>query len=83
MIQTNVEELKKWIREDDIFIVHRGFRDAEAVLDDIGIQVKMPAFLIVTQSNTRQKNPMYVLKYLHTVNQGDFAPFFVSRRHHS
>lgn len=30
MIQTNVEDIRKWVEEDDIFIVDRGFRDAEA-----------------------------------------------------
>lgn len=45
MIQTNVEDIRKWVEEDDIFIVDRGFRDAEALLDDLGIHVEMPSFL--------------------------------------
>ncbi|XP_062618934.1 uncharacterized protein LOC134280537 [Saccostrea cucullata] len=45
MIETNVEEIKDWIKEEDIFIVDRGFRDAETLLNDIGIHVEMPSFL--------------------------------------
>lgn len=45
MIQTNVEDIRKWVEEDDIFIVDRGFRDAEALLDDLGKHVEMPSFL--------------------------------------
>uniref|UniRef100_K1RHE5 Uncharacterized protein n=1 Tax=Magallana gigas TaxID=29159 RepID=K1RHE5_MAGGI len=45
LMQTNVEDIRKWLEEDDIFIVDRGFRDAEALLDDLGIHVEMPSFL--------------------------------------
>lgn len=45
MIKTNVEEMKKWIREDDIFIVDRGFRDSQALLNDMGIHTEMPSFI--------------------------------------
>lgn len=36
MIQTNVEDIRKWVEEDDIFIVDRGFRDAEAFAGWLG-----------------------------------------------
>lgn len=46
MIEMNVEEIKDWIQEDDIFIVDRGFRDVEVLLSDIGIYIEMFFFLI-------------------------------------
>lgn len=58
MIETNVEEIKDWIQEDDIFIVDRGFRDAEALLSDIGIHIEMPSFLTrgAKQHSTEESN---------------------------
>lgn len=46
MIQINVEDIRKWVEEDDIFIVDRGFRDVEVLFDDLGIYVEMLFFLI-------------------------------------
>ena len=45
MLKSNVEEMKEWVNEEDVFIVDRGFRDSLELLDDLGIQAKMPAFL--------------------------------------
>ena len=45
MIKTNVEEIKEWIEEGDIFVVDRGFRDSAEVLNDLGIHMEMPSFL--------------------------------------
>jgi hypothetical protein len=45
MINTNVEDIKSWVREDDIFVVDRGFRDALELLEDLGIKAEMPCFL--------------------------------------
>ncbi|XP_076085751.1 uncharacterized protein LOC143056545 [Mytilus galloprovincialis] len=44
IIQHDIEEFKKWVAEDDIMIVDRGFRDALDLLQEMGIQTKMPAF---------------------------------------
>jgi hypothetical protein len=44
-IQSNTDEIKGWVKEDDIFVVDRGFRDSESLLQDIGIRMEMPAFL--------------------------------------
>ncbi|CAC5361691.1 unnamed protein product [Mytilus coruscus] len=44
IIQHDIEEFKEWVTEDDILIVDRGFRDAIDLLQEIGIQTKMPAF---------------------------------------
>ena len=45
MINTNVEDIKSWVGEDDIFVVDRGFRDALELLEDLGIDAEMPCFL--------------------------------------
>jgi hypothetical protein len=45
MIHCNTEELRTWLKEDDIFVVDRGFRDAGEVLKDIGIKMEMPSFM--------------------------------------
>ncbi|XP_061168891.1 uncharacterized protein LOC133178157 [Saccostrea echinata] len=42
---TNVQEIKSWIKEDDIMIVDRAFRDSAGVLSEIGINMDMPSFL--------------------------------------
>lgn len=49
IIRTNAEDIQKWIQEDDIFIVDRGFRDAISLLQDLGIQAEMPKFMIKGQ----------------------------------
>ena len=45
IMKTNVEDIKNWAQDDDIFVVDRGFRDALPLLDDMGIQAEMPKFL--------------------------------------
>ena len=45
MINTNVEDIKSWVREDDIFVVDRDFRDALELLEDLGIKAEMPCSL--------------------------------------
>lgn len=44
-MRTNAEDIQKWIQEDYIFIVDRGFRDA-ILLQDLGIQAEMPKFMM-------------------------------------
>ena len=45
MFNTNVEDIKEWVQDDDIFVVDRGFRDSLELLDDLGIKAQMPSFL--------------------------------------
>lgn len=45
MIYHNAEELRNWLQEEDVFVVDRGFRDAQDVLEDVGIKLEMPAFM--------------------------------------
>ena len=43
-IQSNTDDIKRWIQEEDVFVVDRGFRDSESLLQDFGINVQMQAF---------------------------------------
>ncbi|WAR11884.1 hypothetical protein MAR_026064, partial [Mya arenaria] len=45
IINTNVEDIKSYVHPCDIFVVDRGFRDSLQLLEDLGIQSKMPSFL--------------------------------------
>lgn len=45
MLKSNIEDIKNWFEDDDIFIVDRGFRDALGVLGEFGIKAYMPHLL--------------------------------------
>nr|XP_022317959.1 uncharacterized protein LOC111121112 isoform X2 [Crassostrea virginica] len=45
MLASNVQDIKNWIENEDIFIVDRGFRDSLEFLEDLGIKAKMPSFI--------------------------------------
>ncbi|XP_063418005.1 uncharacterized protein LOC134700555 [Mytilus trossulus] len=45
MLNTNVEDIKEWVQDNDVFVVDRGFRDSLELLDDLGIKSQMPSFL--------------------------------------
>ena len=45
IIKNNIEEIKNWVKENDIFVVDRGFRDATSLLEELGIHAQMPSFL--------------------------------------
>ncbi|XP_065935231.1 uncharacterized protein [Magallana gigas] len=45
MLKSNIEDIKNWFEDDDIFIVDRGFRDALGVLEEFGIKAYMPHLL--------------------------------------
>jgi hypothetical protein len=47
----NYEDILRWINEDDILLLDRGFRDSLGVLKTLGINVAMPSFL---DQNQRQ-----------------------------
>lgn len=69
IMKSNIEDIRSWIQDDDVFIVDRGFRDSITYLQDLGIKVEMPSFmekgerqmsteaantsLLVTKVNTR------------------------------
>lgn len=41
----NLYTINQLIKEDDILIVDRGFRDSAGVLSELGINMEMPSFL--------------------------------------
>ena len=45
IIKNNIDDIKHWVNENDIFIVDRGFRDALPLLEEIGKKGVMPKFL--------------------------------------
>jgi hypothetical protein len=55
---TDTEEIKKWTREGDVFVVDRGFKDSVDFLNELGITTEMPAFLDKGQKQltTEQSN---------------------------
>ena len=38
---TDTEEIKKWTREGDVFVVDRGFKDSVDFLNELGITIKV------------------------------------------
>lgn len=42
---TDTENVKDWVKDGDVFVVDRGFRDSVDFLEDLGIKSEMPAFL--------------------------------------
>uniref|UniRef100_K1P127 DDE Tnp4 domain-containing protein n=1 Tax=Magallana gigas TaxID=29159 RepID=K1P127_MAGGI len=56
MIYHNAEELRNWLQEEDVFVVDRGFRDAQDVLEDVR--------WVVEACNGRLKQWQYLSKTL-------------------
>ena len=49
------DKLKSYFKNDDLFIMDRGFRDILDYLDSIGIEAKMPAYL---EKNKKQHDDL-------------------------
>ena len=45
MFKSNIQDIRNWFHEEDIFIVDRGFRDSIDMLEELGIHAKMPSLL--------------------------------------
>jgi hypothetical protein len=45
IIRCNIEEAREFLREGDVLVVDRGFRDSLDMLEDLGINAKMPSFM--------------------------------------
>ena len=57
IFQSNIEEIQGWLKEDDIIVVDRGFRDSIELLEsEFGIKCKMPAFNKGTQFSDADSN---------------------------
>jgi len=44
--ERDVEGVRNWFQNEDIFLVDRGYRDAVPLLRRLGIQVEMPSSVI-------------------------------------
>ena len=55
ILNQNVEDIKSWIEEDDIFMVDRGFQDSLSLLEDLGIKAEMPRFLSKGQKTNEHR----------------------------
>lgn len=58
MIRSNAEQMKEWVREGDIFVVDRGFRDSGEIQNDLGITMEMPTFPPKGPRSCRPKMPI-------------------------
>ena len=45
MLRTNTEDIRSFVKENDIFVVDRGFRDSISMLEDLGLRAEMPCFM--------------------------------------
>ena len=51
------EKFRNFFKENDIFIVDRGFRDCVGYLNDLGLRIEMPNFLQnANQHTTKEAN---------------------------
>ena len=45
IFQKNIDDIKTWLKDDDILVVDRGFRDCLDFLQQLGLKTEMPHFL--------------------------------------
>ena len=45
IFQRNIDDIKTWLKDDDILVVDRGFRDCLEFLHHLGHKTEMPYFL--------------------------------------
>ena len=45
MLKSNIEDIKGWFQEDDVFVIDRGFRDSLQLLEELGIKGEMPRLM--------------------------------------
>ena len=53
VINNNEQNIKEWLHADAIVIVDPGFRDAVYVMEELELQVKIPAFLKGKKNNSQ------------------------------
>ncbi|CAC5394877.1 unnamed protein product [Mytilus coruscus] len=41
LFETNAEDIKNWVQENDVLVVDRGFRDAQKFLENMNLKVEM------------------------------------------
>lgn len=55
-MHSNLEDIRSWVQEEDIFVVDRGFRDSLDYLEQLGINAKMPSFLTKGEKQMSTEN---------------------------
>jgi hypothetical protein len=45
MLKCNINDIKGFVKDNDIFVVDRGFRDSLTLLEDLGIKAAMSSFM--------------------------------------
>ena len=50
IFQRNIDDIKTWLKDDDILVVDRGFRDCLDFLQQLALKTEMPHFLRTVQS---------------------------------
>jgi hypothetical protein len=45
MLKCNINDINDFVKDNDIFVVDRGFRDSLTLLEDLGIKAAMPSFM--------------------------------------
>lgn len=45
IFERNLDNIKTWLKDDDILVVDRGFRDCREFLHELGLKTEMPHFL--------------------------------------
>jgi hypothetical protein len=45
LLKCNINDIKGLVKDNDIFVVDRGFRDSLTLLEDLGIKAAMPSFM--------------------------------------
>jgi hypothetical protein len=80
IIKNDDQGIKSWLHNDDIIIVDRGFRDAVNSMEELGLQVKMPAFLKgKKQFSTQEANRTRIItKNRWIIESGIYIFFFLS-----
>ena len=55
ILKNDDQGIRNWLRDDDVIIVDRGFRDAVNSMEELGLRIEIPAFLRGKQQFTTQE----------------------------
>ncbi|KYN09188.1 hypothetical protein ALC57_18701 [Trachymyrmex cornetzi] len=70
--ETDVERMRRWLQENDIIIVDRGYRDSTELLQRLGIVWKMPALLEPGDRQLRTEDANESRLVTHVPHVGNF-----------
>lgn len=54
--ERDIEGMRNWFQDQDIFIIDRGYRDAILTLQKLGVNIQMPSLLERGQSQLSTKD---------------------------